>query len=240
MDCTSRKKCSLQKIPEDEIGRWAKIHLEGNALALISRLGISDWKDLKSSLKHQFISRHNNQLLRMQLLKLRQLGDIQMYIHEFQAILNKIDDEMATGDQLFYFINGLQHDCRRYVKLHQPTILQSALDLCLNFEHVHTNGNPSSVPMELNFFQQQGTETKVEIMNQEILIVIIRDLISLSREDNLVETINSDRGKEISKRTGTFPTIGMGEPGGYHVGSTLDRLHNQMPTEISKATLPML
>ena len=118
------EKCSFLKTPEDEIGRWSKVHLEGNALALISRLGISDWNDIKSNLQHQFIPRHNNQLLRMQLLKLRQLGDIQMYIHEFQAILNKIYDEMA---QLFYFVNKLQHDCRRYVELNQPTTLQSGL-----------------------------------------------------------------------------------------------------------------
>ena len=48
----------------------------------------------------------------------------------------------------------------------------------------------------LIFSSSEGTETKVVIMNQEILIVIIRDLISLSREDNLVETINSDRGNQ--------------------------------------------
>jgi len=54
------EKCSFLKTPEDEIGRWSKVHLEGNALALISRLGISDWKDIKSNLQHQFIPRHNN------------------------------------------------------------------------------------------------------------------------------------------------------------------------------------
>jgi len=87
----------------------------------------------------------------MQLTKLRQHGDIQNYVHEFQAILNRIEDEMATGDQLFYFINGLSNECRRYVKLHQPTDLQSALDHCMNFEHVHTTG-ATSIPMELNCF----------------------------------------------------------------------------------------
>ena len=29
------EKCSLQYIPDDEVGRWAKVHLEGNALAFI-------------------------------------------------------------------------------------------------------------------------------------------------------------------------------------------------------------
>jgi len=148
------EKCSLQYIPDDEVGRWAKVHLEGNALAFISRLGISDWTDIKERLQHQFIPRHNNQLLRAQLLKLRQHGDIQLYIHEFQAILNRIDDDMATGDQLFYFIGGLSNECRRYVELHQPAILQGALDLCLNFEHVHSYGS-AVVPMELNSFQQR-------------------------------------------------------------------------------------
>ena len=84
------EKCSLQYIPDDEVGRWAKVHLEGNALAFISRLGISDWTDIKERLQHQFIPRHNNQLLRAQLFKLRQHGDIQLYIHEFQAILNRL------------------------------------------------------------------------------------------------------------------------------------------------------
>ena len=148
------EKCSLQYIPDDEVGRWAKVHLEGNALAFISRLGISDWTDIKERLQHQFIPRHNNQLLRAQLLKLRQHGDIQLYIHEFQAILNRIDDDMATGDQLFYFIGGLSNECRRYVELHQPAILQGALDLCLNFKHVHSYGS-AVVPMELNSFQQR-------------------------------------------------------------------------------------
>lgn len=146
------EKCSLQHIPGDEVGRWAKVHLEGNALAFISRLGITDWNEIKLHLQRQFVPRHNNQLLRMQMLKLRQHGDIQMYIHEFQAVLNKVDDDMAMGDQLFYFINGLSTECRRYVELHQPDTLQSALELCLNFEHVHSNG-VSNTPMELNFFQ---------------------------------------------------------------------------------------
>ena len=61
---------------------------------------------------------------------------------------------MATGDQLFYFIGGLSNECRRYVELHQPAILQGALDLCLNFEHVHSYGS-TVVPMELNSFQQR-------------------------------------------------------------------------------------
>jgi len=148
------EKCALQNIPENEIGRWAKVHLDGNALAYISRLGIVDWTEIKTNLTHQFVPRHNNQLLRMQLTKLRQHGDIQNYVHEFQAILNRIEDEMATGDQLFYFINGLSNECRRYVELHQPTDLQSALDHCMNFEHVHTTG-ATSIPMELNFFNQR-------------------------------------------------------------------------------------
>jgi len=146
------EKCALNHIPEDEIGRWAKVHLEGNALAFISRIGTTDWTEIKERLQHQFIPRHNNQLLRAQLLKLRQHGDIQLYIHEFQAILNRIEDDMAVGDQLFFFISGLSNECRRYVELHQPDTLQRALDLCLNFEHVHINNN-SAIPMELNYFQ---------------------------------------------------------------------------------------
>ena len=51
---------------------------------------------------------HNTlRLLRTQLLKLPQQGDIQIYIHDFQAILNRIEDDMANGDQLFLFLNGL-------------------------------------------------------------------------------------------------------------------------------------
>ena len=78
------EKCSLHYIPDDEVGRWAKVHLEGNALVFISRLGISDWTDMKERLQHQFIPRHNNQLLRAQLIKLR---------HDFQAILKKIEGD---------------------------------------------------------------------------------------------------------------------------------------------------
>ena len=146
--------CALNNIPNEDIGRWAKVHLEGNALAYITRLGSVSWDDIKTNLIHQFVPRHNNQLLRMQLTKLRQHGDIQNYVHEFQAILNKIEDDMATGDQLFYFMTGLSNECRRYVELHQPTDLQQALDLCMNFEHVHTSGG-SSIPMELNFFNRR-------------------------------------------------------------------------------------
>jgi hypothetical protein len=126
------EKCALQGISDEDIGRWAKVHLEGNALAFISRLGLSNWEDIKVRLQHQFIPRHNNQLLRAQRLRVRQQGDIQNYVHEFQAILNKIDDDMASGDQLFYFITGLAPDCRRYVELHQPTDLQAALELFLH------------------------------------------------------------------------------------------------------------
>ena len=102
-------------------------------------------------LQKQFVPKHNNQLLRTQLLQLRQQGDIQIYIHDFQAILNRIEDEMADGDQLFFFLNGLTNDCRRYVELHHPCKLQDALDYCLNFEQVHTNSQ-GQIPMELNFF----------------------------------------------------------------------------------------
>ena len=117
------EKCALQNISNEEIGKWAKVHLEGNALAYISRLGISDWEEIKMYLQKQFVPKHNNQLLRTQLLKLRQQGDIQIYIHDFQAILNRIEDEMADGDQLFFFLNGLTNDCRRYVELHHPSKL---------------------------------------------------------------------------------------------------------------------
>ena len=58
---------------------------------------------------------------------------------------------MADGDQLFFFLNGLTNDCRRYVELHHPSKLQDALDYCLNFEQVHTNSQ-GQIPMELNFF----------------------------------------------------------------------------------------
>ena len=49
------EKCALQNIPENEIGRWAKVYLEGNALAYISRLGIVDWIEIKTNLTHQFV-----------------------------------------------------------------------------------------------------------------------------------------------------------------------------------------
>ena len=44
LDSTVEEKCALQNIAKEEIGKWAKVHLEGNALAYISRLGISDWE----------------------------------------------------------------------------------------------------------------------------------------------------------------------------------------------------
>ena len=49
------EKCALQNISNEEIGKWAKVHLEGNALAYISRLGISDWEEIKMYLQKQFV-----------------------------------------------------------------------------------------------------------------------------------------------------------------------------------------
>jgi len=89
---------------------------------------------------------------------------------------------MADGDQLFFFLNGLTNDCRRYVELHHPCKLQDALDYCLNFEQVHTNSQ-GQIPMELNFLVDVNFEiamhSDVQIFNlQEIHFVQI--LITIS------------------------------------------------------------
>ena len=74
---------------------------------------------------------------------------------------------MADGDQLFFFLNGLTNNCRRYVELHHPCKLQDALDYCLNFEQVHTHSQ-GQIPMELIIYSkdlESHVETHVEHLN---------------------------------------------------------------------------
>jgi len=143
-------KCRLQNIDPSEIGLWAKVHLEGNALQYVTRLGLSDWNTIKDALSRQFVPKSNNQFLRMRLSRLRQQGDIHQYVLDFQSIVNKITDSMTDGDRLFYFMAGLLDKCKRYVELQEPSTFQEAVDSAVRFEHVHTASTTQPMPMDTN------------------------------------------------------------------------------------------
>ena len=66
-------KAALNQIPETEFGLWARTALKGLAKQHIERLGLTEWKDIKTSLTQRFVPKNLNLVLRSKLLNLMSL-----------------------------------------------------------------------------------------------------------------------------------------------------------------------
>ena len=74
--------------------------VEGKAL-------MSDWVTFKTAITKEFEPCNIEQLLRINLLKLKQTETVQKYIREFRVIVQQIKS-ITEDDKICYFMNGLR------------------------------------------------------------------------------------------------------------------------------------
>ena len=140
-------------------GNWARNALRGLAAQYVESLAVTEWKDIKEKLRERFLPANQEIFTREQLYQLRQTGNFNAYVRDFQALLLQLTVEPAEEDKIFLFLHGLHANTRGAVLQSQPTTLQNAIEKAIIMEHVVDNSrntptrvsfNPHAAPMDLD------------------------------------------------------------------------------------------
>ena len=94
---------------------------------------IEDWDTLTSELHHSFEPPNNQQILRRELMKIRQNSSVQDYVYQFRNLLGQID-LMSELDQIQYFINGLKEKTKMEVNYRGPRFFEEAVQIAISFD----------------------------------------------------------------------------------------------------------
>ena len=107
------------------------------------------WKELKSALVMNYDSTNRQSKLKKSLRELRQLGDVNKYIREFDKIVNQIH-HMDAGCILDQFLEGLKPDLSRSVRIASPRSLIDAKEAAIRLYDPHEEKQSKSLEVTEN------------------------------------------------------------------------------------------
>ena len=110
-----------------------------------------NWEKLRSELIKRYCGRRSGNIYE-QMASLKQMGTVEEYIQEYEKVAAQFSS-MPEDQRLGYFMNGLQGEIKRRIRIHEPGDLSRAMQLALDIEDeiVEAQGEGSLIRPSASF-----------------------------------------------------------------------------------------